>query len=545
MEAAGDNMSGNYPAWLNDAVVYEIYPQSFCDSNGDGIGDIQGIISKLDYIKSLHCNAIWLNPCFASPFFDAGYDISDFYQVAPRYGTNDDLKELFEIAHRKGIKVILDLVAGHTSIEHPWFIDAANNPDSKYKNYFVWTDGWNQDTGNFRFIGGHNSKRDGLYMINFFYCQPALNYGFHEPELPWQMSSSHPDCIAVREELKNIMKFWLDMGCDGFRVDMAQSLIKGKNAQKGIRELWHYYRSYLAENYPDAVLVSEWSEPQVAIDAGFHVDFMVHFGKPGYNDMFRQEPKRVGNSPFAVPGKASFCDQSGKGNAEVFFNEIVDNMKHIGGKGFFSVPTGNHDIGRIRNGRTLEELKAVYALLFTLPGVPFLYYGDEIGMDNVFGLGNHEGSYNRSTCRTPMQWDSSNTAGFSTAAPEQFYLPLDPSPKRPTVAEQEKQTDSLLNFTRKLLELRKTIPALGNCGEFELLYLKPYTAPVVYLRRHNQQVCLIAVNPFGTPQEAVLGVENASGYKLLAGSSGAVMNVAAGAATIKLPAAGFAIWQRQ
>ena len=172
--------------WLKDAVFYEIYPQSFYDTNRDGIGDINGIIEKLDYIESLGCNALWINPCFDSPFHDAGYDVRDYKKVAPRYGTNNDLYRLFSEAHSKGIRVLLDLVPGHTSEEHPWFqaSQSADQPN-EFSNRYIWTDRWFAGCADLPYIAGE-AERSGTYIINFFKCQPALNYGFLKPREPWQ-----------------------------------------------------------------------------------------------------------------------------------------------------------------------------------------------------------------------------------------------------------------------------------------------------------------------------------------------------------------------
>ncbi|MGN0618709.1 MAG: alpha-amylase family glycosyl hydrolase, partial [Ruminiclostridium sp.] len=208
------------PKWLDNAVFYEIYPQSFMDTNADGIGDFEGIIRKLDYIKLLGCNAIWINPCFLSPFGDAGYDVSDYYQTAPRYGTNEDLKRLFTEAHKRGLHVLLDLVPGHTSVEHKWFKESMKAERNQYTDRYVWTDSiWEEPSGMGSLRG--ISIRDGSCAVNFFSHQPALNYGFYNPERPWQQSQEDEGPKATLEELKNIMRFWLGMGCDGFRVDMA------------------------------------------------------------------------------------------------------------------------------------------------------------------------------------------------------------------------------------------------------------------------------------------------------------------------------------
>ena len=210
----------NQPKWLSDAVFYEIYPQSFCDSNSDGIGDINGIITKLDYIKELGCNAIWLNPCFVSPFGDAGYDISDYYTVAPRYGTNEDIKRLFSEVHKRDMHILLDLVPGHTSVEHPWFKESLKAERNEFSDRYIWTDSiWEEPDkmGSLRGI----SDRDGSCAVNFFSHQPALNYGFYNPEKKWQMSTESEAALSTIEEIKDIMRFWLKMGCDGFQIGRA------------------------------------------------------------------------------------------------------------------------------------------------------------------------------------------------------------------------------------------------------------------------------------------------------------------------------------
>ena len=212
------------PNWLKDAVFYEIYPQSFNDTNNDGIGDINGIIEKLDYIKDLGCNALWINPCYDSPFKDAGYDVRDYKKVAPRYGTNQDLYRLFGEAHNRDIKVLLDLVPGHTSEEHEWFKQSQKAEKNEYSNRYAWTNHAFQGIANHPYVSGE-CERNGSYMLNFFKCQPALNYGFLNRTEDWQLPPDHPDCIATREAMKDIIRFWLDHGCDGFRVDMADSLV--------------------------------------------------------------------------------------------------------------------------------------------------------------------------------------------------------------------------------------------------------------------------------------------------------------------------------
>ena len=229
--------------WLNNAIFYEIYPQSFYDSNGDGIGDIPGIISKLDYIKSLGCNALWINPCFDSPFKDAGYDVRDYKKVAPRYGTNEDLQRLFQIAHEKGIHVLLDLVPGHTSEEHPWFLESTKAEKNEFSDRYIWTSNAFMPGDGMPFVGGE-FPRNGTYILNFFKCQPALNYGYLKKNFNWQKSMDDPACEATLEAMLDVMRFWLDLGCDGYRVDMAASLVKNDDeAYSGTSKIWQKVRT--------------------------------------------------------------------------------------------------------------------------------------------------------------------------------------------------------------------------------------------------------------------------------------------------------------
>ena len=231
--------------WLKDAVFYEIYPQSFYDTNGDGIGDLQGIIAKLDYIRDLGCNALWINPCFDSPFKDAGYDVRDYKKIAPRYGTNEDAAALFRAAHEKGIRVLFDLVPGHTSEEHPWFKASCKPGHNEYSDRFIWTDSCFASGDGMPFIGGE-TERNGTYILNFFKCQPALNYGYGKINQPWQKPTTDLACLATVEAMKDVMRFWLDMGCDGFRVDMASSLVKNDTKNKKYTcKIWRNIRDML------------------------------------------------------------------------------------------------------------------------------------------------------------------------------------------------------------------------------------------------------------------------------------------------------------
>lgn len=425
-------MKTKCPKWLTNSVFYQIFPQSFYDANGDGIGDLPGTIEKLDYIKSLGCDAIWIGPCFVSPFGDAGYDVADYCNIAPRYGTNADIKRLFKEADKKGIKVCLDLVPGHTSVEHPWFRESCKAEKNKYSNWYIWTDSvWDEGDSSLNFINGYG-ERDGCYLTNFFHFQPALNYGFAKPDpkKPWQLPVDHPDVKAVKNEMMKIMRYWLDMGADGFRVDLAASLVKGDTEKKATSAFWQEVRGMFDRDYPEAVLISEWSCPTRAISAGFHVDFMLHFENEAYTSLFRKEKGR--NVFVDTPGH-SFFDRDGKGDISEFMNIYLEHYRKTKKNRYISIPSGCHDLPRISVGRNRKEIEVVFAFLMTMPNVPFIYYGDEIGMKSQNNLTSKEGGYNRTGSRMPMQWDSTKNAGFSKALKSKLYLPIDPSNGRPTV----------------------------------------------------------------------------------------------------------------
>jgi len=520
------------PAWLADAIFYQIYPPSFADSNGDGIGDLPGIIGNLDYLQSLGINGLWLSPCFLSPFKDGGYDISDFRQVDPRYGTNADLKELFDRAHQRGIKVVLDLVAGHTSTEHPWFKASCKAEKNAYSNYYIWNEDWVDDGDSMAMINGY-AERNGNFAINFFACQPALNYGFAKPnpEHPWQLPIDHPDVLRIGRELRDIMRFYLDMGCDGFRVDMAPSLIKKDPGRVENIKFWQCMRRWFDKEFPDRVLISEWSYAPQALEAGFHIDFMIFFGTPAYTTLFRNEPERdiffhiskkifyeQDGNDYSVTNPYSFFDSRGLGDFSTFSKIYVDHYQKTKHLGYISIPSGNHDTPRLSDRRSPEDLKVIFAFLLTMPGMPFIYYGDEIGMRNIPGLVSKEGGYTRTQCRTPMQWDSSQNCGFSSAPAEKLYLPVDETDGRPTVSAQEKDKQSLLHTVREFCNLRHAHTALQGNGEIEFVYLEPNHPMIAYVRRAADEQILVILNPKGEAQRSVIPLSfSASRIQLLAG----------------------------
>lgn len=551
VEITGKYIIPNSPKWVNNAVFYQIYPQTYYDSNGDGIGDLNGIIMKLDYVKSLGVDAIWLNPFFESPFCDAGYDVSDYYKVAPRYGTNDDAKRLFAEAHKRGLKVIFDYVVSYTSIEHPWFKESAKQDTNKYSNWYIWNDNtWKNAPDAYKdaFIKGY-SRRNGQFMRNFYWCQPALNFGFAKPDEPWMLPTNHPDVLALRAELKRVLRFWMDMGADGFRADMAGALVKNANISgndqffnardEATKQFWQEIRQIFITEYPDAFMVAEWSGPKDALDNAFHADFFHWFA--GYNDLTQKESWRILNG---YSEGHSFFDSEGKGNIMNFINSYMEQYLATRDKGYIIIPLGNHDNARINIKRTPKELEMIYAFALTMPGIPFIYYGNEIGMKQLDNMPFVEGAYMpRAGNRSPMQWTSGKNLGFSISDPRNLYLPVDPSPDAPNVEVQDKDMASLLNKTRFLIALRKQEPALAGASEFVPVYANENTYPLVYARSAGNEVIIALFNPADRIEKAAFRLNIwAKGFRLLAGDKIRLSNKGQ-EYTVEMPSISYSVYK--
>ncbi|GAA1962149.1 alpha-amylase family glycosyl hydrolase [Catenulispora subtropica] len=477
------------PQWLRDAVVYHIYPQSFADSDGDGVGDLAGALARLDHLSLLGVDVVWFSPLFASPFGDAGYDVSDYLAVAPRYGTEQDLVVFIEAARSRGIRVVLDLVAGHTSDQHPWFRDsAAAEPGAGVADRYIWSEARPSD-----YWVPSPGGRSGSYLPNFYSFQPALNYGYArlDPAEPWRQPVDAPGPRANRAALREIMAYWFDRGVSGFRVDMAFSLVKDDPGSVETSKLWREIRAWLEVEYPDRALIAEWGDPKTAIPAGFHADFFLHAVGPVLRSLWNNGEGTYDPSWGTDP---CFFDPDGLGSPKVFLEAWNEFTNSAGGTGLVALPTANHDFSRLTCGRRTAEMVApAFAFLLTWPCLPTIYYGDEIGMRYLPGLSPKEGSYvgveARQGSRTPMQWDATDNAGFSTGPAESLYLPIDPEPGRPTVAAQLADPRSLLHKVRDLIAVRRATPALGAAGSVEVLH-DGY--PFVYLRGGTH---LVVVNP--------------------------------------------------
>ncbi len=489
------NQPQHTPAsWLSHAAFYQVFPASFADSDNDGIGDIQGITEHLDYIQELGCNALWINPCFASPFRDAGYDISDYTRVAERYGTNEDLENLFAAAHARGMHVLLDLVPGHTSNEHPWFIASGQDKPNLYTDRYIWTDTWISGGDGLPFIGGE-MPRNGAYIVNFFAFQPALNYGFAHPSRPWQNAALSDPAINTCDAMLDVMRFWLSRGADGFRVDMADSLVKGDDAGKPATiATWRYMFGQIRGEFPQAAFVAEWGRPEESLQAGFDMDFYLDWrwdGVPnGYNLLLRNT-----DTPLVHDGDKSYFNADSGASIRPFLAEYEPRLREAErAHGYFNLITCNHDTARVAPRLSPREIKLAYATMLLMPGVPFIYYGDEIGM-RYRDLPTHEGAYTRTGSRTPMQWDASVNAGFSSASANALYLPVDGAKDAPTVADQMDDGDSLWHTVHAALQTRHATPAFHPDAAFETLFAADDKRSFVFKRSAEGVSAIVAVNP--------------------------------------------------
>ena len=482
-------------SWKSNAIFYQIYPTSFMDGNGDGIGDFKGMTEKLDYVKSLGVNAVWLNPFYLSPFMDGGYDIEDYYQVDPRFGSMSDFEEFVKKAKSLGIRVIIDLVIGHTSFKHKWFLESAKKERNDKTDWYIWTSNWYTSYPNKTIFGLY--ERDGGYFINYYACQPALNFGWNltdkEPA-EWQMHYTDERLKPLREEIINIMQFWMAKGIDGFRVDMASHLVKGGDFEseepekiKGIKWLWEKLMTPIKQKYPDVFFVAEWDNPFTSVaECGFDSDFILH-DIPCYNDLFRNE-KGTNLYPALEKGN-SYFSKEGKGSLKEFIKYSKRVFNKCDGNGYFSIPSGNHDQVRIAVNRDNEVLKTAFAFLLTFKHIPFIYYGDEIGLTHDFSV-NKDGGFIRTGSRTPMQWDNGKNRGFSTFEGE-LYLPVNDYLSQ-SVQTQDQEENSLLNTVRKLIAVRKENSCLNGDGEI-LVVEDGY--PFIYERKDACAKITVMINP--------------------------------------------------
>ena len=514
-------MTTTHTPWYMNAIFYEVHIRAFCDSNNDGIGDIPGLISKLDYIKDLGVDCIWILPIYPSPLKDDGYDIANYYGVHPDYGTLDDFKTLIKEAHTRGLRVIADLVLNHTSDQHPWFQKSRSDPDSKYRDYYVWSDTKEKYTdARIIFLDTEESnwtydEKAGLYYWHRFYAsQPDLNY----------------DNPAVIEEMRQVMQFWLDMGIDGFRADAVPYLIEreGTNCENlpETHEILKGFRAYLDQNYENKILLAEanqWPEdvlPYFGDGDEFHMGF--HF--PVMPRIFMSMRKGdatpihwiMSQTP-DIPENTQWCIFL-RNHDELTLEMVTEEERQWMWEQYAPIPRMRLNLGIRRRLAPLldndqRKILLANALLYSLPGAPIIYYGDEIGMGDNIWLPDRNG------VRTPMQWDSSMNAGFSKAQPDDLYAPVidqgEFSFQIVNVENQKADPDSLLGKMQHLILIRKRHPifALGNYS----FLAKDQTQCLCILRTYQDDTVLCALN--------LTGQEQALSFDLPVSTAGKLVNL--------------------
>jgi maltose alpha-D-glucosyltransferase/alpha-amylase len=505
--------------WYKDAVFYEAPVKSFFDSDNNGIGDFRGMAEKLDYIKQLGVDCIWLLPFYPSPYKDDGYDISDFTSIHPDYGTVDDFKLLIDAAHERGLKVIADLVVNHTSDQHMWFQESRKSRDSPYRDYYVWGDDPTQYAdARIIFIDTEVSNwtydpEAGQYFWHrFFSNQPDLNY-----ENP-----------AVQEEMLNVLRFWLDLGLDGFRCDAVPYLFEEEgticeNLPK-THEFLQRMRRTVESEYPGKILLAEanqWPEDVVAYFGTeeapeFHMAF--HF--PLMPRMFmavRREDRmpivEIMERTPAIPDGAQWAIFL-RNHDELTLEMVTDEERDYMYAEYAKDPAMRRNVGiRRRLAPLLEnsrrKIELMTSFLLSLPGSPVIYYGDEIGMgDNVY-LGDRNG------VRTPMQWTNDRNAGFSRADSARLYDPVISDPvygyQAVNVEAHERLPTSLLEWTRRMIRVRKRYQAFGR-GSLEFLEADNRRV-IAYIRAYEDQVLLCAGNLSRFAQPAQLDLSQFDGWQ--------------------------------
>jgi maltose alpha-D-glucosyltransferase/alpha-amylase len=496
--------------WYKDAVFYELYVRAYKDTTGNGHGDLQGVIEKLPYIKSLGVDCIWILPIYPSPLEDDGYDIADYYGIHPDYGTLEDFKELITAAHEHGLRLIADLVLNHTSDQHPWFQMARRDRNSPYRDYYVWSD-TNTKYAEARIIFVDTEESNwtwdetaGQYYWHRFYSsQPDLNY----------------DNPAVQAEMFRVIDFWLNMGIDGFRADAVPYLFEREGTNCENLPETHLFlkqlRRYLDEKYPDRVLLCEanqWPEdvwPYFGTGDEFHMGFHFPVMPRIYISLRKSDVTPLvwilDRTP-PIPPECQWCTFL-RNHDELTLEMVTEEERQWMWEEYAPEPRMRLNLGIRRRLAPLldndrRKIELANSLLFTLPGSPIIYYGDEIGMGDNIWLPDRNG------VRTPMQWDSSSKAGFSEGPSEGFYAPVnsDPpfDPQTINVEQQQANPDSLINKLKAMIRIRKAFRAFGR-GAFTWLQ-SDNTAVAAYLRKDQDEHIAILNNLSGEIQQFKLNL---------------------------------------
>ena len=517
--------------WFKDAIIYQIYPRSFKDSNGDGIGDIKGIISKLDYLKDLGINCVWLSPVYESPMDDNGYDISDYKAIHKDFGTMEDFKLMLAEMHKRGIRLIMDLVANHTSDEHPWFKEAKKSKDNPYRDYYIWKDKPNNWTGFFGEKAWEYVEECDSYYLHLF--------GKKQPDVNWENPK-------VREAYKDIIKFYLDLGVDGFRCDVINVISKDQRYKNGSNPLILVGKKYFING------------PKLH-------DYLQEINK---DVLSNYDCMTVGETVFTTLDDIKLLTAEDRNELSMVFNfdhTSVDNylgvkwlmrkfslkrfkksldkyqygLKDVGWNSLFYE---NHDqrrsVGRFNTDDKkyrVESAKLLATTMYFLKGTPFIYQGQEIGMTNLnvdsledfVDLETHNvlalmrklplskkyidksiRNGSRDNSRTPMQWDNSTNAGFSSSTP---WLMVNNNYQAINVEKSVKDDNSILNYYKKLLKIYKKYSTLVREGEYKDLY--PNSSKLFAYERRLDNELLLVVSNFSNKPKKIRLLKKYKGYR--------------------------------
>lgn len=506
--------------WWKEAVVYQIYPRSFKDSNGDGIGDLRGIIEKLDYLKELGISVVWLSPVYQSPNDDNGYDISDYRRIMTEFGSEEDFNELLQGMHDRGIKLVMDLVVNHTSDEHKWFIESRSSKDNPYRNYYIWRDGKGENPPNNwgSFFSGSTWKYDEItdqYYLHLFSAK--------QPDLNWENEK-------VRAEVYDMMKFWFDKGIDGFRMDVINLISKVPglpDGEKGESDLYGNGFSFTANGPRVHEYLQEMNREVLS-----KYDIMTVGETPGVDpktaELYVNDDRNELNMLFQFELMDIDSGESSKWDIKSWklttFKKIMykwyDGLKE---KGWNSLYLNNHDqprmVSRFGNDKKyrVESAKMLATLLHTWQGTPYIYQGEEIGMTNVkFDISEYKdiesiNMYNekiaqgipqeelmesiyskgRDNARTPIQWDSSENAGFTSGKP---WIRVNPNYEEINVEKALKDKNSVFYYYQKLINLRKENEIIVY-GDLKLIY-EDDEQIFAYTRSYNNEKLLVILNFF-------------------------------------------------
>jgi maltose alpha-D-glucosyltransferase / alpha-amylase len=505
--------------WYKDAIIYQVHVRTFYDSNADGKGDFRGLAQKLDYLQQLGINALWLMPFFPSPLRDDGYDIADYRSVHPSYGTLDDFKVFLEAAHLRGIRVIIEMVLNHTSDQHPWFQESRSSTNNPKRDWYVWSDTDTRYRGTrIIFVDTELSNwawdpvSKSYYWHRFFSHQPDLNY----------------DNPVVRDEMWNVMKFWLEMGVDGFRLDAVPYLIEreGTNCENlpETHEIIKELRARVDREFPGRMLLAEANQWPADLRPYFGNgdEFNMAFHFPLMPRMFmglkledRKPITEILQQTPSIPDICQWCLFL-RNHDELTLEMVTDVERDYMYDEYARDKSMRINLGIRRRLAPLldndrRRIELMNGMLMSLPGTPIIYYGDEIGMGDNVNLGDRNG------VRTPMQWDGGWNGGFSAADPEALYSPLMLNPvygfQAVNVQSQKRFEHSLLSWMKRIIQVRRSLPAFGR-GSIEFLYPANHRV-LAYVRQWGKETILVVNNLSSSAQAVELDLRPYKGNILI------------------------------